>query len=104
MTTRRTTPFKATKLGTIGRSRPTIPVLTYDNKKKRFFSNSRLVKALKENPMSYKLPPEYIWNTASNKIEEADEWFRAPLSRRLLREDLEDVWSVNNGNFLEPAF
>ena len=69
MTTRRTTPFKATKLGTIGRSRPTIPVLTYDNKKKRFFSNSRLVKALKENPMSYKLPPEYIWNTASNKID-----------------------------------
>ena len=104
MATRRTTPFKATKLGTIGRSSATLPVLAYNNKRRKWFSNSRLVKALKENPMSYKLPPEYIWNTASNKIEEADEWFRAPLSRRVLREDLEDVWSVNNGNFLEPAF
>ena len=94
--------FKATKLGTIGR-RNAIQLFRYNKKKNQYSVNPRLSAAMKENPMSYKLPTEYIWNTETNRLNEAEDWFQDPIEDRVIRSSLDGEYNVVNGNFIEPT-
>ena len=97
------TPFKVRKLGGIGRPKE-YPLMNWDVQRKRWKMNSRIISAMKSNPMSYKMPTEYIFNADTGKIEEAELYFKQPVARRMLRDDMVVQYEVKNGNFLEPAF
>jgi len=63
--------------------------------------NRTLLRKLDENPLSYKLPRQFIYINDTNTIEQADQWLT---SDRQMRMTLEDEYEVVGSNFIQTKW